>query len=98
MKISIPHLQLFITSCGLLMDILGAWLVAWEVVSIFRGEKFISKFLEEFDTTQKTHPEESKEFKKWETEKYSRMKSGLIFLTLGFAFQFLSIWLPFLFS
>lgn len=95
--------QPLINSLGLLLDIVGAWLVGWEVVRQFHGKKvevyggvLRADYLGSNGTPvvagQKT--EETKEFLLWEAGKYLRMKLGLGFLSVGFILQIVSNWIP----
>lgn len=98
------NIQAIINTIGLLFDIAGAWLVAWEVVRKFEGDKVrispavirLNTSARGFDDTDyvvgRQHAEETKEFKFWEAEKYIRMKWGLGFLTFGFLLQLASNW------
>lgn len=75
---------------GLIFDIIGAWLVAIEVVKQFRGEKYNGgPICCGGDTTPMPTPT----FIKWERSKYYVMKWGLFFLTTGFALQIIAGWL-----
>lgn len=81
-----------INSLGLLMDILGAWLVAWEVYKKFHGKKYKGgDGVIGAGYVPGTY--ETDEYKKWEILRNKRMLIGLIFLTLGFIFQIASNWL-----
>jgi hypothetical protein len=84
-----------INSVGLFFDIIGAWLVAWEVVRQFKGQQYEDSMvlMDEFINP----PEKTRDFEKWEQDKYAKMKIGLGFLFTGFALQILSNWTCFLF-
>jgi hypothetical protein len=73
-----------LTIVGLSLDMLGAILVAIEVVSQFRGEKFEAPPLQ-FGGTSKPVP--TKNFKQWDNKRLFWMKLGLIALTCGFLLQ-----------
>ncbi|MCX5819983.1 MAG: hypothetical protein NT047_08760 [Deltaproteobacteria bacterium] len=77
-----------INSAGLLLDIAGAYLVASEVVSQYRGKKYKSRQL-----VSELQVMETTEFSGWEAGKYRRMKAGLACLTAGFLFQIASNWM-----
>lgn len=80
-----------INTAGLVCDIIGAWLVAKEVTSQFKGTKYKS------DPTwdgADDPPEDSDEYKKWESIKYRVMWAGLVFLTIGFILQIVSNYIP----
>jgi hypothetical protein len=80
-----------INTAGLIFDIIGAWLVAKEVTSQFRGQQY------EIDPTwdgADKPPWNSTEFKKWELKKYRFMWAGLICLTFGFTLQITSNYIP----
>lgn len=72
---------------GLSFDIIGAWLVAIEVVKRYNGEKY-----KETDAPAGVAPvlPETDEFKAYEKSRYLYMKIGLLFLTVGFILQALS--------
>lgn len=88
-----------INSVGLIFDISGAWFVAWEVVRKYNGPKSFFGYFSRKDNPKVHAPEvrESPEYKAYESLKYSRMKWGLFFLTVGFLFQILSTWFQYLF-
>ncbi len=86
----IQHINALLTFLGLIFDIIGAWLVAWEVVRQYRGNRYsplpiqkINMDAEEQDGLIKDHPL----YTFYEMKKYRRMFCGLIFLTLGFILQ-----------
>ncbi len=86
---SCSDIQLGLNTVGLLSDIAGAWLVAWEVVSQYKGKLTeVTK-----DTWKETTIENTKDFSEWESKKYNLMKWGLGFLTLGFLLQLASNWI-----
>jgi len=83
-----------VTTLGLLCDIAGAWLVAWEVVRQYRGKRFEAGGREE-DPGWGPHPvRETEAFQTWELQKLTRMKWGLAFLTVGFLLQIVATWIP----
>jgi hypothetical protein len=76
---------------GLVFDIIGAWFVAWEVVRQFHGKKHEPVcIITCSDMSAGPPPVETEDFKKWEKQKYFRMKLGLAALTIGFILQILS--------
>lgn len=84
-----------ITSLGILCDIIGAVLVANEVVRVFRGPTTIDvggagywdgSFI----------PKPNPEFEAHEQKKRRIMKWGLGLLILGFLLQALGTWWPFI--
>jgi len=81
----------WITTIGLFLDILGAFLVASEVVNKFNGE-----MLDAFPTIDSMDhpPPKSQEFIRWELSKFKNMRLGLVLLTLGFSLQGVATWLP----
>lgn len=96
------NVQALTNSIGLLFDIAGAWLVGWEVVRQYRGQKvrvgagvLRSDYLGSDGTpvVAGQHAENTEEYKTWELKKYLRMKLGLFFLTIGFLLQLVSNWL-----
>ena len=97
------NIQAIVNSIGLLLDIAGAWFVAWEVIQKYEGKKiqvtggvlrtdYIGSNGTPVVAGQIT--QETNEYKNWELKKYTRMKLGLIFLTMGFIFQLISNWIP----
>lgn len=88
------NLQAIINSIGIVFDIVGAWLVAWEVVNEFKGKKIdISHGVSMGTFVVGQHAKETNEFKNWENKKYKIMKWGIGFLTVGFLLQFVSNWI-----
>ena len=86
------HINPLTTSIGLIFDIIGAFLVSWEVVRQYKGKRFaplpIQKIdinAEEQDDLINDHPL----YIFYEMKKYKRMVWGLVFLTLGFGLQML---------
>ena len=83
-------------SIGLVLDIVGAWLVAWEVVRQYRGKRSQSSDTPVVGVVGGFAPApevtETPEYVAWEKRKYLLMKLGLLFLTLGFVLQIVSNW------
>lgn len=69
---------------GLIFDIIGAWLVASEVVSQYKGT--LTKPIGLDNNGTEKHPE----FEKWEFKKYYKMKLGLGCLIIGFLLQIIA--------
>ena len=85
--------QPLINSIGILFDIVGAWLVAWEVVREYKGQKHevsTGIAMGEFVVGQKV--KETKQLQAWERNQFVKMKTGLVLLTLGFMLQPISNW------
>ena len=78
-----------INSVGLLLDIIGAWFIAFEVVKQYKGEKFFVE-AQTWDDTLGKNSEEMPEYTAWEKSKYIKMWIGLILLTIGFSLQIYS--------
>jgi hypothetical protein len=70
---------------GILFDIVGAVLVAWEVVNQYRGKQFQDQFT--FDPSVALAPPETESYKAWARLKFRRMKAGLVLLVFGFSLQ-----------
>jgi hypothetical protein len=77
---------------GILLDIAGAYFVAYEVIRKFHGEKY-----EEGigsgpigGVPANDPPIETEAFRLFERRRFQRMKVGLVLLTIGFALQFLA--------
>jgi hypothetical protein len=82
---SVPLLNII----GIICDIIGAFLVASEVVRQFHGKKYQGNAQMSFDSSYViTQPaQETEVFQAWDANKYRNMKFGLAFLTLGFLLQ-----------
>jgi len=79
-----------VNSTGLCFDIVGAWLVAIEVVKQYKGQKHKG------NPTWKDisdGPKETQEYEKWQLLNHKWMLRGLVLLTLGFLLQVASNWL-----
>ncbi len=90
MKWCLQDIGALSSSLGLIFDIIGAWLVAWEVVKQYKGERFVSPnesmaFMT--DTSNLPPAVEHPQYMTYETIKYRKMKWGLAFLTIGFILQ-----------
>ena len=73
---------------GLICDIVGAVLVASEVVRQLHGQKHKESTGFSFgDFVSNQPPEETEEYKRWEILKYRNMKWGLGLLVFGFTLQ-----------
>lgn len=79
-----------INSLGLVLDIIGACLVAWEVVDQYNGNQYEEAPL--IANGVIPAPNKTSDFNKWEHKKYKKMKAGLGFLFFGFLLQILSNW------
>lgn len=76
-----------LNSIGLFFNIVGAWLVAIEVVRQYKGKKYRDNIsIDEANEPARETPQ----YQKWEESKYKWMKWGLVFLTLGFLLQIIS--------
>lgn len=83
------NLSQVISTIGLSLDIIGAYLVASEVVSQYKGHQ-----LKPIETRcmQSEPPEKTKEFTNWENIRYLKMKIGLALLIIGFLMQITGVW------
>lgn len=79
------------TTIGLVMDLLGAWLVAVEIIKKFNGPQTVDVggvgtlgggFV----------PKPNPEFINYERIKHRWMAGGLLLLTLGFSMQIIGAW------
>ena len=83
-----------LTSLGLVADIVGAVLVAAEVVRQFRGARYRTTASAMFDPEiVSAQTSETPEYERWEAWKYRRMRWGLGFLIGGFILQITGAWL-----
>ena len=80
-----------ITTSGLICDIVGAWLVAIEVVRVFRGPTTID-IGDSGAINGGFIPKPNPEYEKHESKKRCIMTFGLFFLTAGFVLQILGTW------
>ncbi|MBK1693696.1 hypothetical protein CKO09_02925 [Chromatium weissei] len=83
-----------VSTFGLVLDIIGAWLVAYEVVNQYRGQQFEKS---QNTPTRRLYPDpagnKTKEYNEWEKSKLTMMSFGLVLLTLGFAVQIAGVWI-----
>ncbi len=84
------NLSQVISTIGLSLDIIGAFMVASEVVSQYKGHQ-----LKPIETrcSQSEPPEKTDEFTEWENIRNLKMKIGLDLLTIGFLMQIAGVWL-----
>lgn len=82
-------LSKIINSIGLFCDIIGAWLVAIEIVKVYKGQKHMPNptWQDVFDA-----PRETQDYKKWQLLTHKFMFLGLVLLTVGFLLQVASNW------
>jgi len=87
----IQHINPITNLTGLLFDIIGAWLVAWEVVQQYKGEKYKLNHIpeEKMRSTMRPSAEDHPDYKLFESHKHRKMKWGLACLTIGFILQML---------
>lgn len=83
--------QQWASSLGIVLDILGAWFLAFEFWRKFEGQPFIGRPLTYGGTTD-VHT--SREFRQWELKRYWLGMIGLVMLTIGFLLQLCAVWLP----
>ena len=82
------HAKQLITTAGLLADILGAILVAFEIFKKYDGAAF------NVGEQKIGGPSvNSEEYQLWEQDKFRTMTRGLIYLTIGFLLQIFAAWL-----
>lgn len=73
-----------LNSIGLVSDMIGAVLIAYEIWAPFNGKKY----RDDVTIDESNEPvRETKEFLTWERRKYLLMLVGLGFLVVGFALQ-----------
>ncbi len=84
-----------ITTIGLICDIIGALLVANEVVRVFRGPTTIDVGGAGYWNGQFI-PKPNPEFEEHENRKRRIMKVGLGFLLFGFLLQGVGVWWQFI--
>lgn len=81
-----------LNSIGILCDMVGACLVAWEVVQQYNGKQ-LQNINPLHPVSFIPAPEKTPKYEKWEKNKYTKMKIGLGFLLIGFLLQFISNWI-----
>lgn len=73
-----------LSSAGLLLDIVGAILIAYEIWAPFRG----TKYRDDITFDESNEPvRETNEFASWNKRKYKLMVIGLGLLSIGFGLQ-----------
>ncbi len=77
-----------IGTIGLLCDIIGAILVAVEVVSVYHGD-----ITGTMNDAWETHGKPTPEYKRFEKRKRKIMGVGLVFLLTGFSLQIVALWI-----
>lgn len=87
----VQHIQPITNSIGLIFDIIGAILVAIEVVNKFEGKQFKDMPMYYGESPP---PEKTEQYEQWERNKFFYMSLGLCLLLIGFLLQILSNWLP----
>ena len=76
-----------LNSVGLVSDMIGATLIAYEIWAPFKGKKY----RDDVTIDETNEPvRETKEFSNWERRKYLLMLIGLGFLVTGFALQLIA--------
>lgn len=89
----IDNLPAIVTTAGLVCDIVGALLVANEVIRVFNGPTTIDVAAQDFwDGASKLIPNPG--FAEHEHKKRQYMKWGLALLVVGFILQGIGTWLP----
>lgn len=88
----LDHLPQVLTTVGLVLDIVGAWFIAYEVVVQYRGSKYEYEVPYVFDGHMAGDPVESAGYIGYQARKHTRMWIGLGLLTLGFLLQIASVW------
>ena len=84
----IVNLAPLLNIVGISCDIVGAFLIATEVVNQFNGQKFKrGPAYPPGLVVAPPPPTETDEFKAWDLAKYRYMRVGLIVLVLGFLIQ-----------
>ena len=78
-----------LNSAGIIFVMIGAWLVAYEVVNKFKGEPY-HKHQISFGASLR--PIKTDEYINWEIIRSKVMVSGLVCITIGSLLQIISIW------
>ena len=81
-----------VTTFGLILDIAGAFLIANELFNKISPDKQLRGVDWTWDGSSKL--EDTDEGKLWSQGHYTKMKWGLILLTIGFALQAVGAWVP----
>ncbi len=79
-----------INTIGLGFDMIGAILVAYEVVNKFKGDAYVKGMMQNGGH----HGHKTKKYEGWQRKKLSGMRCGLYFLISGFLLQILATWIP----
>ncbi len=96
----IEHRVPLLSTLGLMLDISGAWVIALDVLRVFRGpryehernsEEIMVKGLPR--TVDGASPEVTTEYNKWQVDLKRVRKRGLYLLTAGFTLQAIAFWL-----
>ena len=78
-----------LNSVGIIFVMIGAWLVAYEVVNKFKGEQYQGP---QITFGCSLRPSKTDEFIDWEILRSKVMMIGLIFITIGSLSQIISNW------
>ena len=83
------HLSQVLSSVGLLLDMVGAFFIAYEVVNKFKGQEYNPS-----PTTPGSiaPPTKTEQFSSWISLRNKVMITGLVLLTAGFSLQIWSNW------
>ena len=81
----------YISSVGLILDIVGVWLLAYEIVKPFKGRRDQLRVETLFDPAWGFAIKTA--FDLWEEVKGTYGMWGLFLLTLGFILQLIGLWI-----
>lgn len=85
------------STVGLLFDVIGALMIAYEVFKKFDGDKFQPDagigLLPSGEMVSQSEVQPTPEYQKWEQRRVRMMKIGLAFLLVGFGLQIIGNWI-----
>lgn len=81
----------YVSSAGIILDIVGVWLLAYEIIRPFKGQRNQLHVAAPFDPAGGLVNKTS--FDLWEEVKGTYGMQGLLLLTLGFILQLIGLWL-----
>lgn len=92
------HASELIVSLGLVMDVIGAWILAGDIIAEYKGSRYEHEQGSDFvngisRAVDGAPPEETQQYKEWVITLRGFRKRGLYWLTGGFFTQLVAAWL-----